>query len=156
MSTQTLGHELARPDSIEVGTTLPELEVPITAHLVVAGALATRDFQKVHHDRDVAQAAGAKDIFMNILTTNGLVNRYVGEWAGPTALVRRIDIRLGATNFPGDTMTFRGEVSRREGTDVTVTLTGVNSLGTHVTGTVELTFPDGATGGSEAVVEEAS
>lgn len=142
MPDQTLAPALPRPDSVEVGTELPELEVPITAQLVVAGAIATRDFQKVHHDRDVAQAAGAKDIFMNILTTNGLVNRYVGEWAGPTARVRRIDIRLGATNFPGDTMTFRGRVESVDGGDVSVKVVGTNSLGSHVTGTVDLTFPD--------------
>lgn len=132
---------LARPASVAVGTELPPLEIPITAQLVVAGAIATRDFSKVHHDRDVALAAGAKDIFMNILTTNGLVNRFVGEWAGSTARVRRINIRLGATNFPGDTMTLTGRVESSDGDAVTVAVAGTNSLGTHVTGTVELTFP---------------
>lgn len=132
---------LARPASVAVGAELPPLEIPITAQLVVAGAIATRDFSKVHHDREVALAAGAKDIFMNILTTNGLVNRYVGQWAGPSARVTRINIRLGATNFPGDTMTLTGSVEASDGDAVTVAITGTNSLGTHVTGRVELTFP---------------
>lgn len=131
---------LWRPVSIEVGTTLPELVIPVTATLIAGGAIATRDFQKVHHDRDVANAAGAKDIFMNILTTNALVNRYVGEWAGPTAVVKRIDIRLGATNFPGDTMTLTGQVTERDGDTVTVSLIGENAIGAHVTGTVEVAF----------------
>lgn len=131
---------LWRPESVEVGTQLPELVVPVTATLVAAGAIATRDFQKVHHDRDVANAAGAQDIFMNILTTNALVNRFVGAWAGPLATVTRINIRLGATNFPGDTMTITGQVTERDGDAVTVGLIGNNSLGAHVTGTVELRF----------------
>lgn len=131
---------LYRPADTTVGTPLPESAVPITTTLIVAGAIATRDFQRVHHDRDVAVAAGTEDVFMNILTTNGLVNRYVTEWAGPTARVARIDIRLGAPNFPGDTMTFTGAVTACEGDDVSVRVVGANRFGAHVTGTVELRF----------------
>ena len=54
----------------------------MTPTTIVSTAIATRDWQDVHHDRDVAQAAGSKDIFMNILTTNGLVERFVADWAG--------------------------------------------------------------------------
>ena len=126
---------------IEAGTQLPELRIPITATLIVTGAIATRDFQKVHHDRDVAEAAGTPNVFMNILTTNALVNRYVGEWAGPAARVGRINIRLGATNFPGDEMVFTGTVESVDGENVVVKVIGTNSLGPHVTGTVNLTIP---------------
>lgn len=128
----------SRPNKITSGMTLPELNVPITATLVVSGAISTRDFQLVHHDREVAEAAGTKDIFMNILTTNGLVNKYVGIWAGPAARVKRINIRLGAPNFPGDEMLLTGSVESVDGDDVTVSVTGTNGLGTHVSGTVDL------------------
>ncbi|RWZ85441.1 acyl dehydratase [Glutamicibacter sp. HZAU] len=126
---------------MEAGTRLPELRIPITATLIVTGAIATRDFQKVHHDKDVAEAAGTPNVFMNILTTNALVNRYVGEWAGPAARVGRINIRLGATNFPGDEMVFTGTVESVDGENVVVKVIGTNSLGPHVTGTVNLTIP---------------
>lgn len=132
---------VSRPNNISSGVTLPELNVPITATLIVSGAIATRDFQLVHHDQEVAKAAGTKDIFMNILTTNGLVNKYVGMWAGPTARVNRINIRLGATNFPGDEMLLTGSVDSVDGDDITVSVTGTNSLGTHVSGTVDLNIP---------------
>lgn len=130
-----------RQGSISVGDTLPELRIPITATLIVTGAIATRDFQKVHHDKDVAVAAGTPNVFMNILTTNALVNRYVGEWAGPAARVGRINIRLGATNFPGDEMVFTGSVQSVDGANVTVKVIGTNSLGPHVTGTIDLNIP---------------
>lgn len=132
---------LARPLAVAVGDTLPELRIPITATLIVTGAIATRDFQKVHHDKDVAVAAGTKNVFMNILTTNALVNRYVGQWAGPAARVGRINIRLGATNFPGDEMVFTGSVESVDGENVTVKVIGTNSLGPHVTGTIDLSIP---------------
>ena len=128
-------------EQVQAGEALPELRIPITATLIVTGAIATRDFQKVHHDKDVAVAAGTPNVFMNILTTNALVNRYVGEWAGPAARVGRINIRLGATNFPGDEMVFTGTVDSVDGENVVVKVVGTNSLGPHVTGTVEILIP---------------
>jgi len=130
-----------RRAEVAVGDSLPELVVPITATLIVAGAIASRDYQDVHHDRELAVKRGSKDIFMNILTTNGWVGRYVTDWAGPEALLRKVDIRLGAPNYPGDTMRITGRVAAIEGPRVTVEVTGRNGLGDHVTGSVELELP---------------
>jgi 3-oxo-4,17-pregnadiene-20-carboxyl-CoA hydratase beta subunit len=132
------GDGAPRYDQVTVGDALPELEVPITATLIVAGAIASRDYQEVHHDRDLAVARGSKDIFMNILTTNGLVARFVTDWAGPEALLRCIDIRLGAPNYPGDVMRLCGRVAEKADGLVTVEVRGRNGLGDHVTGHVEL------------------
>ena len=79
---------------------------------------------------------------MNILTSNGYVGRFVTDWAGPEALLRKVDIRLGAPNYPGDTMTLSGRVSEKaEDGTVTVEVVGRNRLGDHVTGTVALALP---------------
>ena len=124
-----------------MGDALPELVVPITATVIVSGAIASRDYQDVHHDRDLAVKRGSKDIFMNILTTNGWVGRYVTDWAGPEALLRKVDIRLGAPNYPGDTMRLCGRVTEKRGGEVTVEIAGRNELGDHVTGSVVLELP---------------
>ncbi len=126
---------------VQVGDTLPELPIPITSSLIVSGALASRDYTPVHHDKAAAQAAGMQDIFMNILTTNGLVGRYVTDWAGPDAVIRNVAIKLGTPNVPGDTMTFSGTVSSKEGDEVKVEVRGKNSWGDHVTGTVRVALP---------------
>lgn len=123
-----------------VGTELPPLTIEATPTFVVSTALATRDFQDVHHDRDAAVARGSKDIFLNILTDTGLVQRFVTDWAGPEALVRSVKIRLGVPCYAYDTVTFTGRVTERDGDDVVVSVSGVDSLGEHVTGTVELTL----------------
>ena len=123
-----------------VGTRLPELRIEATPTFVVSTAIATRDFQDVHHDRDLAQARGSADIFLNILTDTGLVQRFVTDWAGPSALVRSIDIRLGVPAYAYDTLVFSGEVSVVDGADVDVTVVGRGRLGDHVTGTVRLTM----------------
>ncbi|MFJ3696335.1 MaoC family dehydratase [Streptomyces sp. NPDC090052] len=133
-------------DEVTVGDVLPRLEIPVTRTLVVATALASRDYQDVHHDPELARARGSKDIFMNILTSNGLVDRYLTGWAGPAAVVRAIRIRLGAPNHPGDTMVLTGTVVAKADEDrrVEVAVRGTNSLGAHVTGTVVVSLPKGA------------
>jgi acyl dehydratase len=127
-----------RYDDVEVGAELPPLVIDITPTLIVSTAIATRDYQDVHHDRDLAQQKGSKDIFMNILTTNGFVGRFITDWAGPEALLQSVSIRLGVPNYPGDKMTLTGRVSAKEDGVVTVEVRGANSMGDHVTGTVKL------------------
>jgi acyl dehydratase len=121
----------------KVGETLPDLAVPITPTRIVSGAIASRDYQDVHHDVPAAREKGSPDIFMNILTTNGLVGRYVTDWAGADARILKIAIRLGVPNYPGDTMTLTGSVARvGDDGSIEVSIRGANQLGNHVTGTV--------------------
>ena len=127
--------------TVAEGTELPPLTIEATPTFVVSTALATRDFQDVHHDRDSAVARGSKDIFLNILTDTGLVQRFVSDWAGPEALIRSIKIRLGVPCYAYDTLTFTGRVVSASGRDVVVSVSGVDSLGEHVAGTVEVTLP---------------
>jgi acyl dehydratase len=126
---------------VNVGDSLPELPIPVTTSLIVGGAVASRDYTPVHHDKSAAQAAGMQDVFMNILTTNGLVGRYVTDWAGPNAAIRNVNIRLGTPNLPGDTMTLTGTITSKEGGEVQVEVTGKNAWGNHVTGTVRVALP---------------
>ncbi len=127
------------------GEILPDFDLKLTSTLIIAGAIATRDFMPVHHDRDYAQAQGAPDVFMNILTTNGYVARFVTDWAGPEARLHAISIRLGAPAVPGQVMRFSGQVTeqRTEAARLhqTVTLAATNPFGAHATGTVTLSRP---------------
>ncbi|WP_030973892.1 MaoC family dehydratase [Streptomyces sp. NRRL S-1824] len=130
---------------MKVGEELSPLEVAVTRTLIVAGAIASRDYQDVHHDAELAQQKGSPDIFMNILTTNGLVGRYVTDHFGPSAVLHKVAIRLGAPNYPGDTMVLSGTVTAL-GDDGTaeVTVVGANGLGRHVTGKVTVSVPEGS------------
>lgn len=137
---------------IRVGDTLPPLTIEATPTFVVATALATRDFQDVHHDRDLAQAKGSQDIFVNILTDTGLVERFVTDWAGPRARIASITLKLGVPWYAHDTLTFTGEVvALRQaqggaeaecGDTVEVAVTGTNPLGKHVISTVTFTLEE--------------
>lgn len=119
-------------------TTLPPLILEISPTFIISTALATRDYQDVHHDRDKAVRRGSKDIFLNILTTTGLVQRYVTDWAGPGAVVLGIAIRLGVPCYAYETLTLTGTVVSDEDGVCVVEVVGSNSLGNHVTGTVRV------------------
>jgi uncharacterized OB-fold protein/acyl dehydratase len=131
----------APPPPPPSGEALPIWQLPITPTLVVSTALATRDFQDVHHDRDLAVQRGTKDIFLNILSTTGLLQRYVSDWAGPEARITGCALRLGAPALPGDTLTFSGTVTSDEDGVVVVAVVGAVSLGNHVDATVTFVKP---------------
>jgi acyl dehydratase len=134
---------------IEVGDEVSPLEIPITTTMIVAGAIASRDFMPVHHDRDYANKQGSPNLFMNILTSNGYCVRFLTDWAGPEAMVAKLSIRLGVPCFPDDPLRFTGNVTgKSEGSDgenfVEVTFKASNSLGDHVSGTAVLSLLGGA------------
>lgn len=142
------GDEGTAVHRIRAGEELAPLEIPITRTLIVAGAIASRDYQDVHHDPELAHRKGSPDIFMNILTTNGLVGRYITDHFGPTTVLRKVAIRLGAPNYPGDTMVLTGRVEEVDGDTATVRVVGANGIGKHVTGTVTVTVPAGDPSGT--------
>jgi len=130
---------------ISVGQDLPPFELAVTTTVIVSGAIASRDFMPAHHDPDFARAQGAPHMFMNILTTNGYVARYVTDWAGPEARLRNIKIRLGAPAIPGKPLRFSGRVEKvgedRDERVIEVSVRAANDLGDHATGTVLLGLP---------------
>ncbi len=132
-------------EQVEAGQELPELIIDLTPTLIISTAIASRDYQDVHHDRDLAQKKGSKDIFMNILSSNGFVGSYVTDWAGPNAILKRVAIRLGAPNYPYDQMRLTGKVESVERIDgegiVELSIRGANNLGDHVKGRVRLSLP---------------
>ena len=130
-----------------MGDELPAFELPVTSTVIVAGAIASRDFMPAHHDAEFARGQGAPDMFMNILTTNGYVARFITDWAGPEAMIRKIVIRLGAPAVPGQPLRFCGQVTRadEEGDErvIEVAVRAANDLGDHATGTVVVSLPRG-------------
>ena len=136
-----------KPSQITDGDELPPFDLNVTSTVIVAGAIASRDFMPAHHDPAFARAQGAPDMFMNILTTNGYVARYVSDWAGPEAMLKSIRIRLGAPAVPGKPLRFSGRVAAKseEGNECVLELAvrAANDLGDHATGTVTLSLPLG-------------
>lgn len=133
------------PADLAVGDQLAPFAIAITTTLIVTGAIASRDFFPGHHDADQARAAGQPDVFMNIMTTAGLLSRFLTDWAGPDSTLVSLNLSLGAPNLPGDTMSISGEISGIDATatDVvlSISLAGVNERGRHATAEAQLRLP---------------
>ncbi len=100
---------------VEVGDELPELGHDVTATTVVLGALASRDWRPMHHDRDFAiERNGVRDIFLNTPNQAAWFERYVTDWTGPKGRLGRMQFRMKDSVFPGDHMVFRGRVEKVE------------------------------------------
>jgi acyl dehydratase len=132
-------------NAIEVGDPVTPMTIDVTATVVVAGAIATRDFMPVHHDRDYAASQGSPNIFLNIITSNGLCGRFLTDWAGPEAAVRKLVIRLGVPAYAGSRLEFAGTVTgkSRDGDEglVDVELRATNDQGDHLSGTAVVGLP---------------
>ncbi len=132
---------LPKFESLAVGQRLEPLPLHQSPAIIVAGAIASRDFEPVHHDKDESNRRGMPNIIMNILTTNGFISRFVTDWAGPDARLRSISTRLGVPNYAGDTCRFVGEIVKIEGREAHVQVRVLNSLGEHANSTVVVAFP---------------
>jgi acyl dehydratase len=131
--------------AIRVGDPITPMRIDVTATVVVAGAIATRDFMPVHHDRDYAATQGSPNIFMNIITDNGYCSRFLTDWAGPEAMVRKVAIRLGVPAYAGSKLEFTGSVTGKSEQDgeglVEVELRATNDQGDHLSGTAVIGLP---------------
>ena len=100
---------------VTAGALLPELRYDVTATTVVLGALATRDWRPMHHDKDFAvNRNGTRDIFLNTPNQAAWFERYLTDWTGPHGRLGRITFKMKGSVFPGDTMVFTGEVAETE------------------------------------------
>jgi len=106
-----MANESLTLDRVQPGDAVPELAHDVTATTVVLGALASRDWRPMHHDKDFAvHRNGVQDIFMNTPNQAAWFERYLTDWTGPKGRIGRIQFRMKASVFPGDRMVFRGTV----------------------------------------------
>ena len=130
---------------INVGDAITSMDIKLTHTIVAATAIASMDFMPVHHDKDYAQAQFAPDIFLNILSSNGFVSKFLTDWAGPETWVKKINIKLGVPAVPHQVLKFTGEVLSKNNVDnechIEVSVQAANDSGNHATGTAIITLP---------------
>lgn len=133
------------PADISVGDAVMPMNIPLTHTIVTCTAIASMDFMPVHHDKDYALAQFAPDIFLNILSSNGFVSKFLTDWAGPNAWVKKINIKLGVPAVPHQVLKFTGEVLSKNTVgnecNIEVSVQAANDSGNHVTGTAVISLP---------------
>ena len=118
---------------VAVGDRLPELSYDVTATTVVLGALASRDWRPMHHDKDFAvERNGTRDIFLNTPNQAAWFERFLTDWTGPHGRLGRMTFRMLGSVFPGDTMLLSGVVN-----EVATDDTGCGWIGVDVTMSVD-------------------
>jgi hypothetical protein len=131
--------------TIRIGDSITPMTIDVTPTVVVAAAIASRDFMPVHHDREYANSQGSPHIFMNILTDTGFCSRFLTDWAGPEAMVRKIAIRLGVPAYANSKLEYTGSVTGTsqigdEGI-VDIEFRATNDQGDHLSGTAVIGLP---------------
>ncbi|GAA1267520.1 MaoC/PaaZ C-terminal domain-containing protein [Pseudonocardia aurantiaca] len=103
----------ARWADVQELTKLPPLTFEVTLSTLAKDVAGTRDIYPIHHDAGFARRNGARDIFLNTMWYQGLLGRYVTDWAGPDSFLRKLGFDMRGTNCPGDTLTVHGTVERK-------------------------------------------
>ena len=124
-------------DEIAAGSEPEPMVVgPITRTDFVRYQGASGDMNPVHHDETFAKAAGFEAPLGVGMFHAGVMNTWATQWLGPQN-VRRTKIRWKAPVWPGDTLTFSGNVVEKSEVDgerrVDLELSCVNQDGRVVT-----------------------
>jgi acyl dehydratase len=83
-------------EQIEVGTTLPRVEIdPISRTTLALFAGASGDHNPMHVDIDVAKSAGLDDVFAHGMLSMAYLGRLLTNWVAPEA-IRSYGVRFGA------------------------------------------------------------
>lgn len=130
---------------IAVGDELKPMDIELTHTIVTATAIASMDFMPVHHDKDFALSQFAPDAFLNILSTNGFVSKFLTDWAGPSTWVKNISIKLGVPAVPHQILRFSGQVLEKnqlgDKVEIKVSVLAANDSGNHATGSAIIVLP---------------
>ncbi len=110
-------YKILTAEQVKGGDHLPPLSLEVTASTVVLGALATRDWRPMHHDKDFAINQGVKNIFLNTPNQAAWFERYITDWTGPLGRLGRMKFKMRKSVCPGDTMVFNGTVTKVEPDD---------------------------------------
>lgn len=106
-----------RFDDVAVGDEITPVAIPITYKRICMNAAATWDWFPGHHDPEYARSQGQQTIYLSTLFFHGFIDRALGDWAGPDALLRRRKISMIRSIYPGQTATLTGRVVDRRGVD---------------------------------------
>ena len=111
-----------RFEDVQVGEELPPFEVALTVQRMIMECGVNRDWTPIHHDREVARAQGAPDMFVNTLFLQAMYEATAREWAGLDARLRKLKFKMKTFNCVGDVLSGMGRVASKEVVDGTPTV----------------------------------
>lgn len=101
-------------EDVVEGEGLTPVDFPLSVYRLVVAAGANRDFNAIHHNSEFAKSTGASDMYANTLFLQGMWERAVRDYIGLDGRIHKLTgFRMGSFNTVGDTVTVRGEVTRK-------------------------------------------
>lgn len=101
-------------EDVKEGDEVPQVAFPITIQRLVMEAGANRDFNGIHHNREIARFYGAPDMFCNNFFLQAMWERTVREYIGLRGIICKIGpFRMRIFNPVGDTVVVKGNVLRK-------------------------------------------
>lgn len=93
------------------GETLPASEKTYSSTDLVMYGAATWDWHRLHHDDAFAKEMGLPAPVLDGQIYGALFAKQATAWLGPKAFVRRLNFRMRAMAFAGDTLRIEGQVA---------------------------------------------
>ena len=106
------------PQQIRIGQPLPEQAHTFTEVDLVAYGAATWDWHRLHYDKAHAQSMQLPGVLIDGQAFGAVFAREAMRWAGPTAFIQRMGLKMKSMAFAGDHLVARGHVTsidEREG-----------------------------------------
>ena len=99
------------PQQIGVGQSLPEHAHTFTEVDLVAYGAATWDWHRLHYDKAHAQSMQLPGVLIDGQAFGAIFAREAMRWAGPTAFIQRMGLKMKSMAFAGDHLVARGHVT---------------------------------------------
>ena len=118
-------------DSIQVGDTLPPLDLPAVNRTMLAlFAGASGDHNPIHIDIDFARKAGMPDVLAHGMLGMAWLGRLLTNWAPPSQL-RSFAVRFQGVTHLANTIHCSGQIAEKRDADrcVRITLHSTNQHG---------------------------
>ena len=136
-------------EDVAVGDVVPVFDLPLTVQRMVMEAAANRDYAPIHSDRELSIAAGAPDMFANVMFLQAIFEATLRTWMGSSGRLRRLAFDMQGFNLAGTVVEAEGVVSATKVIDDSGLIELDVWLGTrgarNAVGTAEVTLPMRAT-----------
>jgi len=107
MSKQLCYEDVAVGDEVS-----PLLKQPTSRQLVMwAGAVG--DYLPIHYDKDFAQSRGLSGVIVHGQLVGAFLGQLMTDWIGEQGILRKLSCSYKGMNYPGETLTFRGKVTKK-------------------------------------------
>jgi acyl dehydratase len=100
-------------EDITVGSEITPLVRQPTTRQLVMWAGASGDYNPIHYDQDFAQSRGLPGVIVHGQLVFSFLGQLMTDWIGEQGSLRKLTCSYKGMNFPDETITARGKVTKK-------------------------------------------